>query len=68
MTADISRLERELARATKAAAKACEARAALPPGSSHTRVTTANAKWSRAAEHRDRVAKQLEEARTAVQS
>ena len=37
----------------KSAAKASEARAALPAGSSRARVTTANARWARAAEARD---------------
>lgn len=64
--ADIKRLERELERAQKASAKASEARFALPAGSSRSRVTTANAKWMRAAEHRDRIAAQLAEARKAV--
>jgi len=48
-----------LARAAAKSVKASEARAALPPGSSRARVTTANARWARAAEERDRVAAQL---------
>lgn len=48
-----------LARAAAKSTKASEARAALPPGSTRARVTTANARWARAAEERDRVAAQL---------
>lgn len=55
-------LRRELARLEKAAAKAGERRAALPAGSSRARVTTANARWARAAEARDRVERELAEA------
>lgn len=46
-------LNRSLRDARKKSAKAAEARAALPAGSSRARVTTANARWMRAAEHRD---------------
>lgn len=56
---EVRRLERELARAQKASTRASDARASLPPGSSRARVTTANARWMRAAEHRDRIAAQL---------
>lgn len=45
--------------AAKSSAKWAERRAALPPGSSRARVTTANAGWARAAEERDRVAAEL---------
>lgn len=41
-----------------------EARFALPPGSSRARVTTANARWSRAAEARDRLAGLVRELET----
>lgn len=58
-TADIKRLKRELARAEAASARWADRRAALPPGSSRARVTSSNAKWARAAEHRDRVAAML---------
>lgn len=47
---------KDLAAAEKKSAKAAETRASLPPGSSRARVTTANARWSRAAEARDRAA------------
>lgn len=40
--------------AEAASLKRAEARAALPPGSTRARVTTANAQWARAAEDRDR--------------
>ena len=44
---------RELKAAERASQKACSARANLPSGSSRARVTTANARWMRAAEYRD---------------
>lgn len=57
-TLDAARMLRTLARqledAEKACIKATAARAALPAGSSRARVTTANARWATAAEHRDR--------------
>lgn len=56
---EIERLRKALDRAQKASAKAAMARLALPAGSSRARVTTANARWARAAEHRDRLARQL---------
>ena len=40
--------------------KACEARRALPYGSSRARVTTANARWATAAEMRDRAIEMVE--------
>jgi hypothetical protein len=52
-------MDRELRRLTVLAAKAAEARAALPPGSSRARVTTANARWARFAEARDRREREL---------
>jgi hypothetical protein len=39
--------------------KASEARRALPPGSSRARVTSANARWRRAAVARDRIEREL---------
>lgn len=57
----ISDLLRELAKEQKASVKACEARMRLPQGSSRARVTTANARWSSAAEARDRTLKRLDE-------
>lgn len=45
--------------AVEASRKACEARGRLPHGSSRAKVTTANARWARAAEHRDRLAERL---------
>jgi hypothetical protein len=46
---------REYLAAYRASEKASKARAALPAGSSRARVTTVNARWSSAAEHRDRL-------------
>lgn len=47
------KLLREFRRAAKASERAAAARSKLPPGSSRARVTTANAKWARAAEFRE---------------
>lgn len=63
MTNKIARLERALADAQAASLRAMDRRRALPPGSSRARVTTANANWARAAEHRDRCAARLDAAR-----
>ncbi len=41
--------------AVRASQRAADARAALPIGSSRAKVTTANARWTRAAEERDRL-------------
>lgn len=54
-----AKLERELARLTAQSRRLSERRMALPPGSSRARVTSANARWARVAEARDRVAAQL---------
>jgi hypothetical protein len=62
----VAELQRLLAKAEKASAKACSARATLPPGSSRARVTSANAKWARAAEHRDIIAAMLADAQAEV--
>lgn len=48
-------LARSLADAERKVARTSAARAALPAGSSRARVTTANARWATACEHRDRV-------------
>jgi hypothetical protein len=40
--------------AEKKSLRCAEARARIEPGSSRARTTTANARWSTAAEHRDR--------------
>ena len=50
----------ELYEAEVKSARLAEARAALPAGSSRARVTSANARWMRAAEHRDRLRAELE--------
>lgn len=57
--AEIEKLRRELRKAESASAQASETRRALPAGSSRARVTSANARWSRAAEYRDLLAKRL---------
>lgn len=46
--------------AAKASAKAADARAAMPLGSTRARLTTAASTWSRHAEDRDRKALALE--------
>jgi hypothetical protein len=61
--ATVRQLERELARLEAKSARLAAARHTLSRGSSRARVTTANARWATAAEARDRVARELEEAR-----
>lgn len=63
MSFPIKVLEKMLRDAQKKSEAAAQARAKLPPGSSRARVTTANARWMRAAEHRDRIDQQLRAAR-----
>lgn len=57
---ELESLRSDLVRLTKASARACERRSALPPGSSRARVTTANARWALAAEARDRCQERIE--------
>jgi hypothetical protein len=63
--ADIACLERALADAQAKSYRAMDRRGALRAGSSRARVTTANANWARAAEHRDRISDLLDAARAA---
>ena len=51
---DLIRLAKAYEKAQAKSEAASRARAALPPGSSRARVTTANARWAQAAEARDR--------------
>lgn len=62
MNSRVRKLRRLLDAATAKSAKLAEARAALPAGSTRARVTTANARWARAAEARDLYARQLADA------
>lgn len=55
-------LKKALAAAEKKSERLAMARAALPAGSSRARVTSANAKWARAAEYRDLLRKQADDA------
>jgi hypothetical protein len=50
-------LDRELLVLQRRAEQARDARQKLPPGSSRTKVTTANAKWMRLCESRDQLLK-----------
>ena len=61
MSEELERYRKLLAYAEKDSARACEARGRLPMGSSRARVTTANARWRSAAEHRDRLALKVAE-------
>ena len=61
-SAEVARLRKALAAAQKKSLQWASRRAALPPGSSRARVTTANAKWGIAAEHRDRISVLLDAA------
>ncbi|EJW14429.1 hypothetical protein M5X00_28380 [Paenibacillus alvei] len=63
----ITLLERRLAAAERKTEQAAEARRNLGLGASRARVTTANARWSAAAEERDRVMEQLQKARESVE-
>lgn len=66
MKLSIAVLEKMLRDATAKSAALAEARSKLPPGSSRARVTTANARWARAAENRERLAQELRLAKEAV--
>jgi hypothetical protein len=50
----ISDRAKSWAKAIQDSERASKIRAALEPGASRARITSANAKWSTAAEHRDR--------------
>ena len=63
---EVQRLERAMEKAQKASTRAMDSRGRLPAGSSRARVTTANANWARAAEHRDRISDLLDAARAAA--
>lgn len=56
---EVHRKVRAYLAAHEAAAKACDARSSLPPGSTRARVTSANARWASAAEERDRTFREL---------
>jgi hypothetical protein len=58
---EIVHLLREYIAAEAKVAKTSAARRDLPPGSSRAKVTTANARWSTACEHRDRIERALRE-------
>lgn len=58
----IAQIRRELAAAEKRSHAMAKARAALPAGSSRARVTTINARWMSAAEHRNRLLEELRKA------
>ncbi len=60
-SAELKRLRKLLASAEVKSARAAEARRNLAVGSTRARVTSANAKWMRAAEHRDLLQKQVDE-------
>ena len=53
--------ERDLIKAHRDSLKLAQRRADCDPGTSRARITTANAKWSRAAEHRDRLAAKVDD-------
>jgi len=59
---DKKKLEKALAKAEQNSLRWAARRAALPPGSSRAKVTTANAQWAIAAEYRDKLARQVAEA------
>lgn len=49
-----------LAKAIEVSERLCERRGQLEPGASRAAITTANAKWARAAEDRDRAERNFE--------
>lgn len=49
----------QLIQAERASMRCCTTRAACDPGTSRARITTANARWARAAEDRDRKREQF---------
>lgn len=53
-------------RVADASQRASAARAALPPGSSRAKVTSANARWASQAEERDRLGRDLPQDFTAA--
>jgi hypothetical protein len=58
---DLPALKKAIVRAQARSMALATARASLPPGTSRARVTTANARWARAAEERDRILRRVEE-------
>jgi len=60
--AEVKALIREFEQAAMKSMRLCRARSELPAGSTRARITTANARWARAAEERGRLAKLLGEA------
>lgn len=65
---EITRLEKLLAKAEKDSKRCAAARGALGPDASRARMTTANAKWMRAAEFRDRIQSKFDEAKALLPS
>ncbi|MDF2815721.1 MAG: hypothetical protein K0Q81_1921, partial [Paenibacillus sp.] len=65
---EIKRYEKLLVAADKASKKAAEVRANLGIGASRARVTSANARWARAAEERDRISDKLDQLKQGVMS
>lgn len=58
---ELERYRRLLQQAEKDSLKACKARGDLPIGASRARLTTANARWMRASEYRDRILAKISE-------
>lgn len=56
----------KLDKAQRTSIRWCEERGALLPGSSRARITTTNARWTQAAEHRDKCKEALEREITAL--
>lgn len=52
---EVARLAKALVAAEDASLKACAARGKLDPSATRARMTSANARWARAAEDRDRI-------------
>lgn len=61
LAAALVELRRQHARVQAASERAAAKRRDLPAGTSRARVTTANSKWARAAEERDRLGNLIKE-------
>ena len=62
----LARYQREYDRAHEKSLRLAARRMELPDGSPRARITSANAKWAIAAEHRDRLGERLDRARAAL--
>lgn len=62
---ELERMKKAYNKAVEDARKWSERRRSLPAGSTRARITTANARWAQAAEHRDHLEKRIKELESA---